>query len=84
MDSMDLEREKCITIKAKNTSIPVSYTHLDVYKRQAQGGMVFMDDLAPVIPLFEEDTLRLHGKVFCFAGQFHLSLIHIFIICCSK
>ena len=34
--------------------------------------MVFMDDLAPVIPLFEEDTLRLHGKVLCFAGQFHI------------
>ena len=48
MDSNDLERERGITILAKNTSIryhdvtlnvidtpgPVSYTHLDVYKRQ--------------------------------------------------
>ena len=31
-----------------------------------------MDDLAPVIPLFQHDALRLHGKVLCFAGQFHI------------
>ena len=31
-----------------------------------------MDDLAPVIPLFEDDALRLDGKVLCFAGQFHI------------
>ncbi|KAA3167364.1 hypothetical protein F1996_11110 [Akkermansia sp. BIOML-A58] len=38
----------------------------------AQGGMVLMDDLAPVIPLFQHDALRLDGKVLCFAGQFHI------------
>ncbi|KAA3223188.1 hypothetical protein V3C20_05820 [Akkermansia sp. RCC_12PD] len=31
-----------------------------------------MDDSAPVIPLFQHDALRLHGKVLCFAGQFHI------------
>ena len=41
----------------------------------AQGGVVFMDDLAPVIPLFEHDALRLHGK---------LSLIHISFRCVRR
>ena len=36
MDSNDIERERGITILAKNTAIAVSYTHLDVYKRQVQ------------------------------------------------
>ncbi|WP_241661338.1 hypothetical protein [Akkermansia sp. BIOML-A14] len=31
-----------------------------------------MDDLAPVIPLFQHDALRLHGKVLCFLGELYI------------
>ena len=34
--------------------------------------MVLMDDLAPVISLFQYDALRLHGSVFCFFGEFYI------------
>ena len=31
-----------------------------------------MDDLAPVIPLFQHDALRLHGKVLCFLRELYI------------
>ena len=34
--------------------------------------MVLMDDLAPVIPLFQYDALRLDGKVFCFLRELYI------------
>ncbi|KXU55185.1 hypothetical protein HMPREF3039_00647 [Akkermansia sp. KLE1798] len=34
--------------------------------------MVFVDDLEPVISLFQHDAVRLHGKVLCFLRELYI------------
>ena len=56
----------CLESSFLPTMIPVSYTHLDVYKRQTQGGSVAMEYDGPRIA--EQPATRTSAT---------LSLIHI-------
>ena len=57
-----------------NIYIPVSYTHLDVYKRQAQGELMYFLDVMPGVNAWEFSA-RLSARVTPDAdGEHHFSL----------
>ena len=59
---------------AKVRAPPVSYTHLDVYKRQEEGLLEL--DWRPLMKSLDEDLLK-GGSRGCIARKFHESLVNL-------